>query len=97
VTKNLYDALADVRKLELGVKGHFIWVDAISINQSDLQERNDQVRLMGEIYSRVAIVLAYLGPERRFTQASFSAILDYHALYPNGHCVVDRTCRHREW
>lgn len=44
---NLLDALKYLRKTDVSVK---IWVDAICINQNDIEERNQQVRMMGDIY-----------------------------------------------
>ncbi|KAL9111525.1 MAG: hypothetical protein Q9227_004013 [Pyrenula ochraceoflavens] len=38
-----------------------VWLDAISINQEDVEERNWQVSLMGEIYSGAENVYAWLG------------------------------------
>ncbi|KAK3984981.1 heterokaryon incompatibility protein-domain-containing protein [Cladorrhinum sp. PSN332] len=38
-----------------------IWADGLCINQDDIAERNAQVGLMGTIYSRATLVLAYLG------------------------------------
>lgn len=38
-----------------------IWLDAICINQRDLQERDSQVRIMGRIYSRAVRTIAWLG------------------------------------
>lgn len=38
-----------------------IWVDAICINQANLQERNDQVRKMDETYRDARIVSVWLG------------------------------------
>jgi hypothetical protein len=32
------------------------------INQTDLQERSNQVQLMSSIYSQAAVVLAWIGP-----------------------------------
>jgi hypothetical protein len=40
--------------------GHF-WIDALCINQSDLEEKSNQVRLMGDIYSSARLVVAWLG------------------------------------
>ena len=39
----------------------YLWVDAISINQNDTQERSQQVSMMGDIYSLSQIVLVWLG------------------------------------
>ncbi|KAJ4376604.1 hypothetical protein N0V86_006718 [Didymella sp. IMI 355093] len=41
-----------------------MWVDALCINQHDLDERSSQVLLMKDIYSLAERVLIYLGPER---------------------------------
>jgi hypothetical protein len=35
----------------------YLWIDQISINQSDIQERNHQVSLMSKIYMRCDFVL----------------------------------------
>jgi hypothetical protein len=40
-----------------------IWIDAICINQNDFEERGQQVRLMGQIYSSAEEVKIWLGPE----------------------------------
>ncbi|TGO31072.1 hypothetical protein BPAE_0002g01670 [Botrytis paeoniae] len=58
VTQNLAIAL---RHLRLPLKPRRLWVDAICINQSDIKERNEQVTLMGEIYSLAKPVLVWLG------------------------------------
>jgi hypothetical protein len=38
-----------------------LWADAICINQSDINERNTQVKLMGEIYRTATRVHVWLG------------------------------------
>jgi hypothetical protein len=38
-----------------------IWIDAISINQTDIEERNREVARMGDIYSKCAQVNVWLG------------------------------------
>ncbi|KAK6606934.1 heterokaryon incompatibility protein [Botrytis cinerea] len=58
VTQNLAIALHHLR---LPNKPRRLWVDAICINQSDIKERNEQVTLMGEIYSMAKPVLVWLG------------------------------------
>ena len=59
-TANLEAALREIRKREEGI---FLWIDAICINQGDLQERGDQVTMMAEIYSHAAQVCIWLGPD----------------------------------
>ena len=60
VTPNLGSALYHIRDQS---RPQTFWIDAVCINQSDVAERNEQVMLMGEIYSSAVEVLAWLGPE----------------------------------
>lgn len=57
VRRNLYDALFHIRS-----RGHErLWVDAICINQADVEERNQQVYLMKSIFQRARTVIAWIG------------------------------------
>ncbi|CVK95821.1 related to heterokaryon incompatibility protein [Fusarium mangiferae] len=58
VTQNLKEALTYLRHES---KPRSLWIDAICINQSDVDERNSQVRLMGCIYSSASCVISWLG------------------------------------
>jgi hypothetical protein len=58
VTVNLYKALQHLR---LNDSPRILWVDAICINQNDLQERGQQVGMMGTIYAQAEQVLVFLG------------------------------------
>lgn len=58
VTENLYDAL---KRLSQAHAGEWLWIDAISINQSDIGERSTQVAMMKEIYNNAAHVVIWLG------------------------------------
>ncbi|PQE28114.1 ankyrin repeat-containing protein [Rutstroemia sp. NJR-2017a BBW] len=58
VTKNVYLALRDLRYRE---KDRILWVDALSINQSDKNEQGQQVQQMGSIYSKAERVIIWLG------------------------------------
>jgi len=40
----------------------YFWIDAVGINQTNIRERNHQVRLMSNIYKSAAFVLVWLGP-----------------------------------
>jgi hypothetical protein len=61
VKQNLYDALKTFK--EVGIGG-LLWVDALCINQSDLDERVAQVASMGQLYSMAEEVLVWLGPSK---------------------------------
>jgi len=59
VTQNLHAALRHFRLLNAP---RTIWIDAISINQMSIPERNAQVRIMREIYRLAARTLIWIGP-----------------------------------
>ena len=60
IPKNLEGAL---RRFRHPTSTRTLWTDSICINQSDIQERNQQVRLMGQIYRKAANVLIWLGED----------------------------------
>jgi hypothetical protein len=57
-TLNLYDALYYVRSPDKHIT---IWVDAICINQWDLEEKSSQVAFMADLYRRCEKVYIWLG------------------------------------
>ncbi|PNP58139.1 hypothetical protein THARTR1_02297 [Trichoderma harzianum] len=58
VTSNCFTAL---RCLRLADRPRILWIDAVSIDQHNFPERNHQVTLMSQIYSKAAEVIIYLG------------------------------------
>lgn len=58
VAENLFRALGFLRLEKF--EGPF-WIDAICINQDDIQEKNRQIRIMPHIYFRASAVLVWLG------------------------------------
>lgn len=60
VRQNLYEFLRHARK-HLADKP--LWVDAICINQEDVEEKNRQVKMMWRIYTETREVLVWLGPK----------------------------------
>ncbi|KAI6084993.1 heterokaryon incompatibility protein-domain-containing protein [Hypoxylon rubiginosum] len=73
VTTNLADALYHLYERYKEKRVSF-WIDAICINQDDLSERGSQVNMMGDIYSRAEIVLAWLGKADEDSSKLFSLI-----------------------
>ena len=65
VTQNLGIALQYLRHREDDV---VYWIDAVCINQSDLDERRDQVRMMMDIYRSANEVVSWLGERDEYTQ-----------------------------
>ena len=62
VTKNLWDALV-VFPTWKSIPPMPFWVDALCINQANLEEKCAQVQQMHNIYRQAAYVISWLGPE----------------------------------
>jgi len=63
ITQSLYHALRNLRHESSTQKKRNIWADGICINQLNTSEREQQVALMGTIYSNAIRVITYVGPE----------------------------------
>jgi hypothetical protein len=50
------------------------WIDAICINQQDIEEKNKQVSIMGEIYNKSTKTWVWLGEEDEFSGAAFKIL-----------------------
>jgi hypothetical protein len=71
VTKNLFDLLIQLR--ERGFRDA-IWIDAICINQADVNERDSQVSIMGRIYNTAENVLVWLGRGTEGTEETLQLV-----------------------
>ncbi|KAG4439608.1 hypothetical protein IFR05_004903 [Cadophora sp. M221] len=65
VTTNLEAALRNLG-LESGTRT--LWVDAICVNQKNLEERSSQVSLMAKIYSTCSLCIVWLGESAMWTE-----------------------------
>ena len=81
VTSNLAIAL---RFLRYEDRPRTLWIDALCINQQDLDERSAQVQRMGDIYSKASRVIVWLGPESQDSPMAIDCIETI-----NRHIVVD--------
>jgi Heterokaryon incompatibility protein (HET) len=71
VTTNLYAALLRLRDRSLE---RIIWIDAICIDQKNLEEQGQQVQLMAMIYSKAHRVLVWLGETADNIEGAFEDI-----------------------
>ncbi|KAI8712468.1 HET-domain-containing protein [Fusarium sp. LHS14.1] len=80
VTRNLESALR-----RLSVPGQYgelqtvevpLWVDAVCINQGDIEERNESVSKMADIYNRADKVVVWLGEGNRDLDFALTAVQD---------------------
>jgi len=74
VRPNLYSALWHVGK-QLD-RPAAMWVDALCIDQSNDEERSQQVFLMGDIYKSMGSVIAWLGSEGERVATLFQTLVD---------------------
>ncbi|UNI23937.1 hypothetical protein JDV02_009727 [Purpureocillium takamizusanense] len=96
VLRNLFEALHGLqRRWNFKDDIQHLWIDAICINQHDLDERAAQVAIMDQVYKRsstTAIWLGTAGPEADATMQVFDAIrripseefAPYYRQHPNG-------------
>jgi hypothetical protein len=80
VTANLEIAL---RYLRSETQRRALWVDAICINQADLQEKADQIPKMRRIYASAAAVLAWTGESSHDSDAAIALMRELSEFSPN--------------
>jgi hypothetical protein len=88
VRVNLWQALFHLR---LENKLRVLWIDALCINQADVNERNHQVTQMGKIYRNASRVVVWLGESdsasstaiKMLREAGLGNIVAYGSLFRN--------------
>ncbi|RDA83825.1 hypothetical protein CP532_5134 [Ophiocordyceps camponoti-leonardi (nom. inval.)] len=79
VTANLYDALQHLRQWE---QDRILWIDAICIDQGNLQERGHQVAHMSRIYAQAETVVIWLGAGTFETKVLMSSLRQFEKVPP---------------
>lgn len=74
ITKNLHAVLLELRKSKWIHQRSYLWVDALCINQDDLDERAQQVTIMRDIYTVAWQVVIWLGPNVETTATAYTAL-----------------------
>lgn len=72
VPQNAYDVLLRVRSPH---ENRMIWIDTICIDQTNITEKNNQVRLMVDIYSSAQQTLVWLGSATEDSAVAMDFIL----------------------
>jgi hypothetical protein len=62
-------SIAALRCVRLPDRDRIVWIDAVCVNQADLDERAQQVSMMADIYSSSKGNLVYLGEEDSYEAA----------------------------
>lgn len=76
VSASLHGALFALRAKKESV---LVWIDALSIDQQNREERTQQVQLMTDIYSNATSVAIWLGPEADNSNLAMQALIDIAA------------------
>ncbi|KAL2672749.1 hypothetical protein Neosp_013463 [[Neocosmospora] mangrovei] len=76
VGPSLYAAL---RSLRYPDSPRMIWADSLCINQSDISERNSQVQIMADIYSRASKTVIWLSDAAPELEGAFSSLQLMHS------------------
>jgi sulfur relay (sulfurtransferase) DsrC/TusE family protein len=78
VTSN---CIAAMRQLRHKYRTRVLWIDAICIDQNSKNERNHQVRLMGEIYSTAKRFIIWLGEGTTDSDFLMSFLKNYYRIW----------------
>jgi hypothetical protein len=88
VRKNLWDFL---HQAIISGRSELLWIDAISIDQENIDERNHQVALMSQIYRKATNVIVWLGAATERSNVVMNHLRDlrhtaikFHHLYQSG-------------
>jgi hypothetical protein len=73
VPQNTYAAL---RRMRLPDETRTMWIDAVCINQADMDERSAQVSMMGDIYRMASGNLIHLSEDSIFAPQAFKMVVD---------------------
>lgn len=65
---------AALRWLRHKSESRTLWVDSICINQSSIEERNEQVKMMADVYTKAEQVIVWLGEGHKYTPTTFLAL-----------------------
>jgi len=76
VPHNLEAALRALRNLEETLLGMCYWIDSLCIDQENIEERNEQVKRMQEIYGRARAVIVWLGQEEEMDRIAIQIMHD---------------------
>tara|TARA_R110002003_G_scaffold6_1_gene271 strand:- start:11415 stop:12128 length:714 start_codon:yes stop_codon:yes gene_type:complete len=70
VKRNLYHFLCTFAIDPTNENGVYLWIDQLSINQTDLEEKNYALPLMPDIYQRAHYVITWLGNSADIVEAA---------------------------
>lgn len=72
ISGNLYIVLVHLRLADIERR---LWVDAVCINQGNVNEKNEQIPLMMDIYKHATRIVAWLGQSSNNSSIAIAAVL----------------------
>lgn len=97
ITKSVYEALKYLRRKDGSLR---LWIDAVCINQEDIEEKNVQVQHMRQIYERATSTRVWLGPPHPDLPTALDAVVKCveepctsQFLWDNYASIKDIICR----
>ncbi|KAI1178512.1 heterokaryon incompatibility protein-domain-containing protein [Nemania sp. FL0916] len=95
ITENLYQALQHIRDKQ---NEHYLWIDAICINQGDNEEKAHQVQNMLGVYLKARSVIGWMGmagqhTERAIDLAVACLIRNKRKIAQKGDWVLEDVCK----
>jgi hypothetical protein len=72
-----------------------LWVDAICIDQTDTEERSQQVSIMGDVYKMAHRVLVWLGPRGAVSDMTIALLKNFENVVGKGRATQDAWAK--EW
>lgn len=100
ITESLYEALSRLRHSSIE---RILWVDAVCINQDDEREKEQQIRIMANVYAQASCVVVWLGPEADDSDKALEAIraaanpLGQNSTHPEDAIVAVRKLLQGPW
>lgn len=85
VSSNLYDALKYLRYRQ---DPRYLWVDAISLNQNDINEQNHQVKQTTDIYRCACAVFVWLGRAGMRSDGALHLVQDLEDVALRGYSIT---------
>lgn len=98
VSATLHSALHRMQKLPEAKMGMRFWIDALCINQDDIQERNHQVKRMRHIYGIARAVIVWLGRENNDDEKAIRVMNDtYRDVNQNNRLIPPAEFTQDDW
>ncbi|KAF2749513.1 HET-domain-containing protein [Sporormia fimetaria CBS 119925] len=89
--------LAALKALRFADRDRYLWVDAICINQDNLEEKNHQVEMMSEIYGNAEQVCVWLGQENKSSRRAIRFIKEDVLKLQDFDTLCDSESKSKNW